>query len=57
MNCLNCGKIIKSNRKYCSNNCQLEHKYKIYIDNWKKGKENGMRGVKNEKSNSNNRCI
>ena len=44
MLCLNCEKLILKKRKYCSNKCQKEYQYKRYIENWKKGLENGMRG-------------
>ena len=44
MECLNCEKQILNKRKYCSNKCQKEYEYKTYIENWKKGIENGMRG-------------
>ena len=44
MHCLNCNKSINKRSKYCSNKCQKEYQYKIYINKWKNGKENGMRG-------------
>lgn len=44
MFCLNCNAQILNNRKYCSNKCQKEYQYKKYIENWKNGLENGMRG-------------
>ena len=44
MRCLNCNTQILNKRKYCSNKCQKEYEYKKYIENWKKGIENGMRG-------------
>ena len=44
MNCLNCNKKIKNNKKYCSNKCQAEYQYKEYIKRWKNGLEDGMRG-------------
>ena len=44
MFCLNCKSSILNKRKYCSNKCQKEYEYKTYIENWKKGIENGMRG-------------
>ena len=44
MLCLNCKLPILNKRKYCSNKCQKEHEYKLYIENWKNGLENGMRG-------------
>ena len=45
MNCLNCNKTLQNSKnKYCNNNCQKEYEYKIYINDWKKGLNNGMRG-------------
>lgn len=44
MFCLNCSKSIKKNTKYCSNKCQKDYQYKDYINKWKHGNENGMRG-------------
>ena len=44
--CQNCGKILKSKQfKYCSNKCQKEFQRKEYINRWKVGKENGVKGV------------
>ena len=46
MNCLSCGKELKGRAiKYCNNQCQADYQYKTYIDNWKLGLENGMRGT------------
>ena len=28
--------------KYCSNKCQLEYQYLVFIDNWQKGLEKGL---------------
>lgn len=42
--CMNCNKEIPNRNKYCSVECQKEYEYKKYIEDWKKGKENGMRG-------------
>lgn len=33
-----------SAKKYCSNACQNDDLYTIYIDSWKNGKQNGLRG-------------
>lgn len=44
MNCLNCNSPLSKNTKFCSNNCQMEYQYKKYINNWKNGKETGLRG-------------
>jgi hypothetical protein len=43
-NCLNCNTSISKDAQYCSNKCQKDYEYKMYIHNWKKGKVNGMRG-------------
>jgi len=43
--CSNCGKEIHiKNSKYCSHECQLDFQYKEYIQRWKNGLENGVRG-------------
>lgn len=43
--CLNCGnKLSKTNQLYCNNRCQQDFQYKQYINRWKAGIENGMRG-------------
>lgn len=42
--CLNCGKLISNRNKYCNIICQKEYQYKKYIQDWKDGKNNGMRG-------------
>lgn len=43
--CLNCGKEIPKNHKYCNNSCKSEYEYKQYIERWKNGFENGIKGV------------
>ena len=45
MNCLNCGKIISQKKKFCNNKCQKEDQYLNYINKWKKGEVNGLRGI------------
>lgn len=45
--CLNCGKTIKSNRKFCDAKCQQEHIFKEYVKSWKDGKINGLSGEYN----------
>jgi predicted RNA-binding Zn-ribbon protein involved in translation (DUF1610 family) len=42
--CLNCGVSIPSRNKYCSIKCQADFQYKEYIQKWKDGIENGVRG-------------
>ena len=45
MNCRNCSKILKSrNKSYCDNHCQKEFEYKSYIQKWKNGNADGIRG-------------
>ena len=39
-NCLNCGKET-TNQKYCSNKCQQEFNYKIFINKWLNGDIDG----------------
>lgn len=45
--CLNCGIELKKRHQiiFCSNQCQLDLKYKKYIDSWKNGKVDGNRGI------------
>ena len=43
-NCLNCGKEIPYKNKYCSSKCQQDYQHKTYINRWKQGDENGVRG-------------
>lgn len=46
--CLNCGKEIvefsKSKRFFCSHSCQTEYKKTNYLERWKNGEENGLKG-------------
>lgn len=45
MNCLNCGsELVDRRTKYCNNKCQSDYQYKQYIERWKNGEEDGMRG-------------
>lgn len=44
--CLNCGnKLNRHQGKYCCSKCQGEYQYKKYIERWKSGLENGMKGT------------
>ena len=44
--CECCGtKLKKSNRSYCSNQCQQNQRYSDYITSWRAGKKDGSRGV------------
>ena len=47
MNCLNCGEKTKTRHqvKFCSNKCQLDYQYQIYIKGWKLGKQDGNKGI------------
>lgn len=43
--CLNCTNGLSGTmKKYCSNRCQKEYEYKIYIRQWKLGLVSGNRG-------------
>ena len=42
--CLNCFSTINKKSKYCSNKCQKDYEYNLYIKNWKEGNISGMRG-------------
>ena len=47
MQCKRCDKQLKSyQQKYCSNLCQQEQQYVLYIKRWKQGRESGLRGQK-----------
>ena len=44
--CLVCSKkTARSSYKYCSNACQAKHQFLCYIEDWKKGKESGLRNT------------
>ncbi|MFA7252263.1 MAG: HNH endonuclease signature motif containing protein [Candidatus Paceibacterota bacterium] len=47
MNCINCEREAKTRHqiKFCSNKCQLNYQYKIYIKSWKSGKQDGNKGI------------
>jgi len=47
--CKSCSKKFKYDDgrqigKWCSHKCQMEGQYKLYIEQWKAGKKDGMRG-------------
>ena len=45
MKCLNCGtELIRQQQKYCCVQCQIEYHEKLYIQDWKDGKINGLSG-------------
>lgn len=41
--CLNCDKET-TNQKYCSQKCQQDHKYQLWVIDWKMGDETGITG-------------
>lgn len=45
--CISCKKdlVTRHQLKYCSNSCQMEHQYLVYINAWKKGKIDGAMGI------------
>lgn len=43
--CKNCGEILNEKQKnFCSGKCQRDYAYTKYIEDWKNGKENGLKG-------------
>lgn len=45
-NCVHCLVLLTGkSKKYCTNKCQAEHKYKLYITSWLAGSETGRRSV------------
>lgn len=42
--CLFCGNKLSRKGRFCSNKCQLEYQHQQYIEDWKCGKVNGIRG-------------
>jgi hypothetical protein len=63
--CPVCGKeTARSGYKYCSNSCQMEYQYRLYIKKWKSGKISGLQGLgivsnhikKYLRSKYNNKC-
>lgn len=44
--CINCFCLLsKKQAKFCSNQCQSDHQYHAYIENWKSGKVDGKRSA------------
>ncbi|MEK7089345.1 MAG: HNH endonuclease signature motif containing protein [Patescibacteria group bacterium] len=44
--CCVCGKeTARTGYKYCSNKCQLEYQYQLYIRRWKAGEVVGLQGL------------
>ena len=43
--CKNCGtELNERHKQYCNTQCHADHKYKTYIQRWKDGLENGLKG-------------
>ena len=43
--CKNCGKILTNRQNvYCCSKCKNDYEYKQYIESWKRGEQNGMKG-------------
>lgn len=42
--CLNCGKEISNNSKYCSNSCQVSYNRKLYLEKLENGEVTGLKG-------------
>ena len=44
--CLKCNsKLKRASHKYCSNKCQADYQYQIYIKDWLSGLKDGNRGI------------
>lgn len=45
--CIECGKNLTTRHqiRYCSNRCQFDFQYRIYIQKWKRGSKNGNVGI------------
>lgn len=44
--CLNCEKeTARPKYKYCSNACQIQYQYKLYIKKWKAGEISGLQSL------------
>jgi endogenous inhibitor of DNA gyrase (YacG/DUF329 family) len=45
-NCPVCGKeTYRTDYKYCSNKCQAEYQYQLYIQKWRSGEKNGLQAI------------
>lgn len=43
LDCVNCGnETARPGYKYCSNKCQADHRYKVYIELWQSGEIHGL---------------
>lgn len=42
--CKHCNNELNRKKDYCDNKCQQDYQYEVYIDSWKQGIENGMKG-------------
>ena len=44
--CLMCGnEPARPGYKYCSNDCQHDYQHKMYLEDWKSGKVNGLQSI------------
>ena len=56
--CLNCGKELPNTaKKYCSISCQHDYEYKQWIEGWKQGTNNAIKGNWGQLSNHLRRYI
>jgi hypothetical protein len=47
LKCEQCNKkLLHYQKRFCSNSCQKDHEYDLYIVAWKNGLKNGARGVR-----------
>lgn len=46
--CSSCKVLLKERHKiiYCSNKCQIGHRYQLWMASWKKGEQDGSRGIR-----------
>lgn len=42
--CLNCGQALKKQEKFCNTKCQIDFQNKLYLEDWKKGNNSGLKG-------------
>ena len=43
--CEHCGKpLVSKGNKYCNNQCQRDHEYRVFVEQWKKGEVTGTKG-------------
>lgn len=49
--CMHCGKLSEQHKyaskgKFCSNKCQIDYQYTLFIEQWKAGAQSGLVGKK-----------